>query len=174
MNVNGFTRRPGRFSGNRYLLLGLLVAVLAGSAPGPANAAAVKKYVITPANERVFVAWTNFLSAGPQLWSNKACPHVHAGHHEHDLANLEDRYARPVAGEPHDRLLALAAQSGPQAIHRQPHQAVTCTGAVAQCSIHAGWRAATDLHACSAGDDNPNRQRQPQSRPRRKPSRTLR
>jgi len=55
-------------------LLGLLVAVLAGSAPGPANAAAVKKYVVTPANERVFVAWTNFLSAGPQLWSKKHAP----------------------------------------------------------------------------------------------------
>ena len=74
MNVNGFTRRPGRLSENRYLLLGLLLAVLAGSAPGPANAAAVKKYVVTPANERVFVAWTNYLSAGPRLWSKKHAP----------------------------------------------------------------------------------------------------
>jgi hypothetical protein len=45
-----------------------------GSGPGPANAAAVKKYVITPSNERVFVAWTNYLSAGPQLWSTKHAP----------------------------------------------------------------------------------------------------
>jgi hypothetical protein len=74
MNVNGFTRRLGRLSVNRYLLLGLLVAVLSGSKPGSANAAAVKKYVITPANERVFVAWTNFLTAGPQLWSEKHAP----------------------------------------------------------------------------------------------------
>jgi hypothetical protein len=73
MNVNGFTRWPGRYS-TRYRLLGLIVAVLACSAPCPANGAAVKKYVITPANERVFVAWTKYLSAGPQVWSNKHAP----------------------------------------------------------------------------------------------------
>jgi hypothetical protein len=74
MNVNGFTRRQGRFPRCRHLLLGLLVAMLSGWAPRPANAAAVKKYVVTPANERVFVAWTNFLSAGPQLWSTQHAP----------------------------------------------------------------------------------------------------
>jgi hypothetical protein len=74
MNVNGFTRQPGRYSWTRCHSLGLIVAVLAGSAPGSANAAAVKKHLITPANERVFVAWTNFLSAGPQLWSTKHAP----------------------------------------------------------------------------------------------------
>jgi hypothetical protein len=74
MNVNGFTRQPGRYSWTRCHSLGLIVAVLAGSAPGSADAAAVKKYVITPANERVFVAWTKYLSAGPQLWSTKHAP----------------------------------------------------------------------------------------------------
>jgi hypothetical protein len=48
--------------------------MLSGSGHGRANAAAVKKYVITPANERVFVAWTNFLSAGPELWSARHAP----------------------------------------------------------------------------------------------------
>jgi hypothetical protein len=74
MNVNGFTRQPARFSSTRYLLAGLIGTMLSASGPGPANAAAVKKYVITPANERVFVAWTNFLSAGPQLWSKRHAP----------------------------------------------------------------------------------------------------
>ena len=74
MNVNGFTRRPGRFPWIRRLLLGLLVAALLTSGSGPAHAAAVKKFVVTPANERVFVAWTHFLSAGPQLWSRKHAP----------------------------------------------------------------------------------------------------
>src|SRR5438270_4367431 len=73
MNVNGFTQQPGRHSA-RHQWLGLVVAVLACSAPCPTNAAAVKKYVITPANERVFVAWTKYLSAGPQVWSNKHAP----------------------------------------------------------------------------------------------------
>jgi hypothetical protein len=74
MNVNGFTRWLGRYLSTRDRLLGLIVAVLAGSAPGPAHAAAVKKHIITPANERVFVAWTHYLSAGPQRWSTKHAP----------------------------------------------------------------------------------------------------
>jgi hypothetical protein len=82
----------------------------------------------------------------------KTRPFVHAGHQEHDLANLEDRYAGPIAGEPDDRLLAMAAQSGPQTIHREPYQTVTSAGAVVEDSFDARGRAAANLHACSAGD----------------------
>jgi hypothetical protein len=40
----------------------------------PAQAAAVKKLVLTPAQERVFVVWTHYLSAGPETWAKTHAP----------------------------------------------------------------------------------------------------
>jgi hypothetical protein len=72
MNVNGFTRRPGQTWTVRLFLLALLGAGLLG--PRPVHGAAAKKFVLTPGEARVFQVWTNYLSAGPQVWSSTHAP----------------------------------------------------------------------------------------------------
>jgi hypothetical protein len=59
----------------RITVMSLVAAGCAGwLAAVPAEAAARKKVVLTPANERVFVAWTHYLAAGPTTWSSKHAP----------------------------------------------------------------------------------------------------
>jgi hypothetical protein len=72
MDVNGFTRRTGRGRISVSLLLFTLGAGWLGAET--AEAAAAKKLVLTPSDKQVFVAWTNFLSAGPSTWSAKHAP----------------------------------------------------------------------------------------------------
>src|SRR6516165_12479901 len=72
MNVNGFTRRPGRIGMARLVVVALLGAGLLWT--WPARAATVKRFVLTPSEARVFHAWTNYLSDGPQVWSTTHAP----------------------------------------------------------------------------------------------------
>jgi hypothetical protein len=72
MNVNGFTGRPGRTRTVGLFLLALLGAGLLG--PRPVHGAAAKKFVLTANEARVFQVWTNYLSAGPQVWSSTHAP----------------------------------------------------------------------------------------------------
>jgi hypothetical protein len=71
MNVNGFTQRPGRPAriGLCLLLLGMgwLFSV-------PAQAAPVRRYTVPAGELPVFRAWSNHLSAGPQVWSTRRPP----------------------------------------------------------------------------------------------------
>src|SRR3954453_11539565 len=72
MNVNGFTRRQGRFAVRLPIGLALLCSLSFCS--GPAQCATVKKFTIPPAEVPVFKQWTKFLTAGPQVWSKTHAP----------------------------------------------------------------------------------------------------
>jgi hypothetical protein len=72
MNVNGFTRRPGRIGSRSLLGLLLLWAGLFGFLP--AECATVKKFTLTPGEAQVFRTWTKYLSTGPQVWSTTQAP----------------------------------------------------------------------------------------------------
>lgn len=51
----------------------LIVFAVGWIGPRPVEAAA-KKFVLTPAEARTFVAWSHYLSAGPQTWSSSHAP----------------------------------------------------------------------------------------------------
>ena len=51
----------------------LIVLAVGWIGPRPVEAAA-KKFVLTPAEARTFVAWSHYLSAGPQTWSSTHAP----------------------------------------------------------------------------------------------------
>src|SRR3954469_13018217 len=72
MNVNGFTRRPGRIGKCSLGGLALLCAGMFGSRP--AECATVKKFTVPPGEAQVFRTWTKFLSAGPHNWSATHAP----------------------------------------------------------------------------------------------------
>jgi hypothetical protein len=72
MNVNGFTHKPGRTKTVRLFPLVLTGALLFGMQP--LQAAATKKFVLTPAEAKTFEAWTNFLAKGSQTWSTAHAP----------------------------------------------------------------------------------------------------
>jgi PEP-CTERM motif len=71
MDVNGFTRRPGR----AWILgWGVLTLLAAGSiGPRPAEAAA-RKLKLNPAETKTFVAWSHYLATGPHTWSTTHAP----------------------------------------------------------------------------------------------------
>jgi hypothetical protein len=72
MNVNGFTREPGR-SGMVWLFL---LVLLGNGMFGlqPLHAATTKKFVLTPSEAHVFQVWTNYLAQSPQTWSTTHAP----------------------------------------------------------------------------------------------------
>ena len=72
MDVNGFTRRPGRLRLAVFLLLGSFCTSWLG--PRTAEAAATKKLALTASEAHVFVAWTHFLAAGETTWSTRHAP----------------------------------------------------------------------------------------------------
>jgi hypothetical protein len=74
MNVNGFTLQAAR---RKRALLTVVVLLGAGwLSPVPTQAAAMKKLVLTPSQEHLFIVWTHYLAQGPQLWNKTHGPTV--------------------------------------------------------------------------------------------------
>jgi hypothetical protein len=74
MNVNGFTVHSAGARKSLLVVLVLLGASWLSSVP--VQAAAVKKLVLTPSEEHLFIAWTHYLAQGPQLWNKTHGPTV--------------------------------------------------------------------------------------------------
>jgi PEP-CTERM motif len=72
MNVNGFTHKRGRTGAVRLFSLILTGGLLFG--PQPLQAAATKKFVLTPSEAHTFEAWTKFLAEGTPTWSTTHAP----------------------------------------------------------------------------------------------------
>lgn len=72
MDVNGFTKRKERVRRASWFLLALIG--VGGLGSQVVEAATTKRLTVTPANEKVFVAWTHFLADGETTWSHKAAP----------------------------------------------------------------------------------------------------
>jgi hypothetical protein len=72
MNVNGFTQRQGW--PNAILTLSSALLGLGVIDCRPAGAATIRRFVLPSGEAPVFRAWTNYLSAGPQVWSRTKAP----------------------------------------------------------------------------------------------------
>lgn len=71
MNVNGFTR--SRRWATKAVACGF-VWLLAMGGSSSCEAARVRHYSLTPSQAQVYRAWTNFLAAGPDVWSTRQAP----------------------------------------------------------------------------------------------------
>jgi hypothetical protein len=72
MNENGLSRRTARARIAQLVLCSLLGFAWFGASP--AQAAAAKRFVLTPQEARLFEVWSNYLAKGPQTWSTTHAP----------------------------------------------------------------------------------------------------